>query len=382
MKNTKKIKVLHICSRMDCGGAESRLMDLWRFVDKSEMEFHFLVYSREKQYYEDEILELGGKIIYAENPGKVGFFRSMKSIVRAIKENGPYTVVHAHTATNAGTALIAARLAGIRNRLFHARDTYEPINGNLCKLMYVKLMRASIRINATQYLSVGLKAACSYFGERACKKGKVTIIPNAIDIDKYKQSLSIKTIKEVRQELSISEDALVIGHVGSFRTEKNHSYIIRLFNILLQLNKNSKLVLVGGGQNRTIYEQMAKDMGMSDNIIFLGIRSDIPRILSAFDIILFPSIREGIPGAVLEAQAAGIPCVLSDTIDRTVDMDIGLLQFLPLDAGDDVWIQYLKSIKNKRIFDSEVIRKAFYRKSYNLKAESELLKEIYLYGRG
>jgi glycosyltransferase involved in cell wall biosynthesis len=179
-------------------------------------------------------------------------------------------------------------------------------------------------------------AAKYTFGEKAYESGKVTLLHNAVDLDVF--HFDANGGKVVRQELGISEDALLVGHVGRFMTQKNHGFLLEIFCEIAAIKPDARLLLVGKGELEQNLREQAERLGIVDKVIFAGVRSDIPQILSAMDVLVFPSLYEGMPNTVIEAQATGLPCVIADTITREADIT-GLVQHLPLDLDAKEWAE-------------------------------------------
>lgn len=295
------------------------------------MQFDFLVHDENKGYYEDEVLELGAKIYRLPKFEFKNIFKYFNKVNDFFKNHNEYKIVHGHILSTAPIYMRAAKKYNVPIRIAHSRSgTRNNINfENAIKEIFKRMTRFYI----TNKLAVSKVAAISAFGKRAVKNDEVKIIPNAIDTDKYIFNNNIREKK--RKELDL-EGKFVVGHIGRFSQEKNHEFIIDVFLKILEHRSNSVLVLVGDGELR---EKMMKKVSMNNinnKVIFTGIRSDVPEILQAFDVLLFPSLFEGLPGVVLESQAAGLPCLISKNITNEVRLT-NLVKYIPLDKNTEYW---------------------------------------------
>lgn len=349
-------RIIHVFGKMDCGGAETRTMEIYRKINREEVQFDFLTMKNGPGYYDSEIKKLGGNIYVISSPSKVGVLKHIKEIIEILKNRGPFYAVHAHTSYHAGIVCLAAYIAGVNVRIVHSRSASNPKTKGLSRKVYFILMRILIKLFSTHMIACGEEAGYFLYGKRAMRKGKVEIIRNAIDFERYK-NLSFRNI-ELRHQLNIDEDTIAIGHVGSFSPVKNHKFLINILKGLKEKQLNFKMILVGDGKLKSEIEKKVEEQGLSDFVLFLGIRSDIPELMSMFDILLLPSFYEGLPGVIVEAQAAGTPCIISDTVTKEVDAGLGLLDFLSINNPQQ-WSELIveKKVKKEKDKDIEEIRK-------------------------
>jgi glycosyltransferase EpsF len=233
-----------------------------------------------------------------------------------------------------------------------------------------------ISVFATEMLAITKESADFLFFKKYIKNKKVKIVPNAIQLDIYK-NISNEEIIKLKKQYTITSNNVVIGHVGRFEVMKNHKFLIDLFFDYNKLNPNSILVLIGDGTLKMVMEKLVKDLGLNNNVIFLGIRSDVYLWMNIFDLVLLPSLFEGLPGVASEAQAAGTPCVLSNTITNKSDLGLGLLRYLSITGDKGDWIKainyYIKT--NKPSFS--LIENKFDEKNLSLSKGIEVLNKIY-----
>lgn len=364
-------KVLHVVGGMDAGGTETMLMNLYREIHK-EFQFDFISYYDKEGYYDNEIKELGGKVIICDSPSKVGQIKSTINLYRLIKQNS-YEVVHAHTLFNCGSVMMAARLAGVKVRITHAHTNLDNTT-NRIKKIYFKIMRSLIKIFSTNYIACSKSAGIYLFGKNLIKKSQYITLNNYIN---YEQILSTNDNTSIRQELKLNEDDILIGHIGRFTEAKNHEFLILIINEMVKMNKNIKVVLVGDGPLRESIEKKVKEMNLINNIFFLGVRSDVNIILKNLDLFIFPSKYEGLGLVVLEAQAAGVKSLASEAIQEEADLGLGLLRKLNLEDGIKKWADIALEKNQPVCINKNDIRRAFKTKGYDLNSIVSKLKEIY-----
>ena len=372
----RKVRILQVTGGMNIGGAETMLMHLYRKIDRSRIQFDFVSFTTNKCHYDDEIKALGGRIFYVAPPNvsnPVRFIADMKDI---IERYGPYHAVHAHTLFNSGLALLAARLAGVRTRICHSHNTQGDHGHIFIRKIYFILMRLLIKLNATENVACTKAAGRFLFGEKSLMKGKVDILYNAVDLAPYK-SVKIDEINDLKANLGIDEGTLVLGHVGKFGEQKNHAFLVKLAEFLVGRGLDFKLVLIGEGDLRERIEKEVMDKGLDGYVKFLGVQRNIHLYMRMFDIFVFPSLYEGLGIVLIEAQAAGTPCVISDTIPDECDMGLGLIKKVSLGDSLDSWYEaIISSLKRERI-PPEATTKTISENGYDLRATVKTLYNIY-----
>ena len=297
------IRVLHVVTYMGRGGLETMLMNYYRNINRNKIQFDFLVHRDFEADYDQEILNLGGEIYRLSrlNPFSKKYLNELDQF---FKDHPEYKIVHSHLDCMAGIPLKYAKKNGIPIRIAHAHSSNQTKDKKyLLKLTF----KRTIKKNATDLFACAQDAGIWMFGY-----DQFHVMNNAIDTKSY--VVNNQTGKEVRQELKIPEDAFVVGHVGRFAPPKNHKFIISVFAEVLKEKTNAFLLLVGDGDLRREAEALTVELGIQDNVIFAGMRSDVNRMLQAMDVFLFPSIYEGLPLSIIEAQAAGLPCLISDKV--------------------------------------------------------------------
>lgn len=368
----KKIKILHVVGGMNVGGTETMLMNLYRKLN-TNVQFDFISYYDKDAYYDDEIKRLGGQVIKIDSPNKIGMIKSIKNLCEVIKENGPYNAVHAHTLFNCGVAMIAARLSGIKVRVSHAHTNLDNTK-NIIRKIYIWCMRRTINLFSTDCIACSESAGKYLFGESITLSKKYKLLPNYVD---YKKYLNCSDTKSVRQELGIKDDDIVVGHIGRFVEAKNHKFLLEVVSEMIILNNKVKLILAGDGELRKEIESYAEELGIKENVYFLGIRKDIDKILNNLDIFIFPSIYEGLGLVMIEAQSAGIPCLVSEAIQKEADLDIGLVKQINLNDKKELWIKEAFELIENKNKNKKQILSAIKNKGYDLDNIINKLLEIY-----
>lgn len=364
-----KLKVLQVFASLDMGGAECRMMDVYRYIDKQKIQFDFVTLQEGTQYFENEIESLGGKVIKIPSPRKVGV-RNHISALRACMRSGGYNAVHAHTSYHCGIVMFAAHKEGIPVRITHAR-TNDSIQRDIKTKAYIAFGRALINRYSTNKLAISEASGRFVFGHN-----NFEIVPNSIDLDLY-ENICENEINDVRKEFNLSVEQIVIGHVGRFDRFKNQRFVIDVFLDYLKEKPQSRLVLIGDGELKEELQQYSKEHKIDSKIIFTGVRSDIPLWMNLFDVLLFPSVIEGLGGVVLEAQAAGTPAVISDNVPDSVDVGLNLIKRLSLDADKSSWINEINDSLVMAKPKQDLIRNCFDESGYSLASSAKRYVEIY-----
>ncbi|MCJ8007992.1 glycosyltransferase family 1 protein [Lederbergia wuyishanensis] len=368
-------RILHVFATLNCGGAETRIMDIYKQIDRNKIQFDFVAFTDGPYYYEKEIKELGGRIFIVRNPRK-SLIGHVLDLYKIMKKEGPFQAVHAHTSYHGGIVMIAARFAGIRFRICHARTTSSISTSSPIRKLILSLGRKLISTNATSFLAVSKSAGIFLFGKKNVANNRVKIVPNSINIEKY-MCINELDSEKLRSHLGIPKTSIVIGHVGRFEKMKNHNFIIDIFKEIINTGIEAKLVLVGEGSLvHDIKEKVARQ-NIEDHVIFTGLRNDVPNIMKMLDILVMPSLYEGLPGTVLEAQAAGTPCVLSENITKEVDMGLGLVTFLNLSLSSKEWGKSILDFSSHKKLKKQEIYLAFQQKRFTLEYTVNSFKNVY-----
>lgn len=374
MANHEVARVLHIVSGMNRGGAETLIMNLYRNINRNKLQFDFVSYVNDKCHYDDEILSYGGRIYHCSSPGHIGMIRFIQRLTSIIRNNGPYWAIHSHTDIHGGLISIAARLAGVKRRISHAHTTGLHTENLLRRLISTNL-KASMLINSTVLCACSLNAAQFMFGKKAIKKNRVNYLINGID---YKQFENLDDDRKLlKKNMGFTEDKILLGHVGRFDIPKNQKFLISIAEYLIKKNKNICLALVGDGPTRKELENLVIKKELSNNIKFLGVRTNIPEIMKSFDVFVFPSLFEGFGNVLIEAQATGTPCVISDAVPTNSDLGIGLITRLSLNQVESDWGDAIIRASHKNRPNKNLILDAINDGGYSIASTVNNLNDIY-----
>jgi glycosyltransferase involved in cell wall biosynthesis len=327
-------KILHVVGRMDRGGVETWLMHTLRKIDRREFEFHFLVQTTQESAYDAEIGALGGKIHCAGNPkNPVGFALRFNDVVR---RHGPFRAVHSHVYFYSGFVLKLASEQGIPIRIAHSHTARRRQSGQITRLVYEKLMRHWLRRYATHRIGASRQAGEALFGL------PFTLISYGIDFARFNASNVQSDGDELKRRYRIAAVRKVIGHIGRFVPEKNHTFLVHTFHELVKSGTDAHLLLVGAGPLLPEIQQLITSLGLSDRCCFAGSQSDVVPFLRAMDLVLLPSQWEGLGIVGLEAQAAGVPLLASTGVPTDADVIPELVEHIPLDGGAEFWAAQIR----------------------------------------
>ncbi|OMD74813.1 glycosyl transferase family 1 [Paenibacillus odorifer] len=361
--NNFPIRILHVFGIMNCGGAETFIMNVYRNIDREKVQFDFIVHSQDEGYYDDEIKSLGGvKYVVPKFKGTnlIDYKKSWKFFFDTHSE---YRIIHSHIRSTASIFLKIAKRQGLKT-IIHSHSTSSGSGFSA----YVKdLLQLPLRDIADYRFACSTEA-----GKWLFRKRDFNIVKNGINSEEY--IYNMKSREYVREKLGL-DGKFVIGHIGRFNEPKNHFFIVDIFKTIHEMDPKSALLLVGEGDLRLEVENRINELNLQSNVIFTGIRSDIPELLHAMDVFLFPSLYEGLGIVVIEAQAAGLPCVVSDTVPEEVAIT-DLVDFFSLRKSEKEWSeQIMKYIGyGKRLDTSEKIKKS----GYEINEQVTFLEKFYL----
>lgn len=366
---TKPIRVLNLFTIMNRGGAETMVMNYYRSIDRSKVQFDFMVHREEKGAYDDEIEELGGKIYRMPSVRPWSSSNYRKTVRDFYHEHPEYNIIHSHMSELGYYDFVEAKKEGVKNRISHAHNRPYGIDiKSPMRWYYKKRMRPYV----THMMICGEEAGIWLFGKE--NKDKFIMLNNAIDSSKYIFDESKRL--RVRKSLGIDPQQLVIGHVGRFDVQKNHSFIIDIFNAVLKRNPQAVLTLIGDDSvslGQKIHEK-ADILGISSQVKFLGVRNDVNELMQAMDVFLFPSLFEGLSVASIEAQASGLPVIISDQIPLECKKT-DLVEVVSLKSPVEKWADTLISaseIPRQNMFES--IKKS----GFDINENAKNLQNFYL----
>lgn len=357
----KIVRVLQIVNYMDRGGLETMLMNYYRHIDRKRIQFDFLVHREKEAQYDQEIKRLGGRIYRMPrlNPISPSYHRREMKFFREHK----YQIVHCHMDCMSAFPLLHAKKAGVPVRIAHSHSTNQ--NKDL-KYPVKMLCKQLIPMSATHLFACGIEAGKFMYGNNEFR-----IMRNAIEVENFLFDPSVR--EKVRSELGLKNE-VVLGHVANFSRAKNHLYLLDIFYEYHKYNLQSKLLLVGDGSERKNIENKIEILGLHDDVILTGVRSDVNRLLQAMDVFVFPSLYEGLPVTMVEAQASGLPCVISNAVPEETDIT-ELVTRVSLEDPLTQWVEKIKEAsKIKRVNQREAIQKS----GFDIEENVKWLENFYL----
>lgn len=368
METNEPIKIFQLIGSYKGGGVEAVVMNFYRNIDRNKIQFTFVCDEDSTDIPYEEIEKLGGKIIIV--PPYSEPFKYHSALKKALKEDD-YKIIHSHISTMSVFSLFAAKCAGVPVRIAHSHSTTNKKEKK--KNLMKQVLRPFSKVFATDYMCCSELAGRWLFGNKEYDKGNVYLLNNAIDLDKFKYNESLR--KKKRKELGIKDDTLVIGHIGRFVAQKNHDFLIDIFNEIHKKNNNSILLLAGQGPLMEDIKNKVKDLNLEDSVKFLGQRNDANELYQAFDVFLLPSLYEGLPVVGVEAQAAGLLCYLSDDMTKETKV-LDITKFMSLNNTPEEWANnILDDVKKYKRIDTS---KEMTAKNFNIKEEAKKLEEYYL----
>jgi glycosyltransferase involved in cell wall biosynthesis len=368
------IRVLQIVGRMDRGGIENFIMNNYRNIDRDKVQFDFLCHYGREAAFNDEIRSMGGRIY--EMPAIRDethvyywkLFEYIRALNKFFEEHKEYRIIHGEMTNTAAIYMPIAKKHGVTTRIAHSHNSHGKVG--LLGII-TNILKKPVYKYATDLFACSKAAAKYLYPESYINAGKVMIIPNAVDANKFRYNPEKRN--QMRVEFGV-KDKLVIGCVGRFRTEKNQQYLLGVLQKALEIEPNAVLLFAGDGPQEESVKQKAAEMGIADKCVFLGMRSDIQNVMQAIDVLAMPSLFEGLPVTGIEAQASGLYVVASTGVPDEMNV-IDLVDFIPLEDGETRWAQKLISrAKTERIDTYDKIKSA----GYDIHATAQWLQEFYL----
>lgn len=356
-------RVLHVVTYMGRGGLETMIMNYYRNIDRSKVQFDFLVHRDFKADYEDEIVSLGGRIyrIPKLNPFSPNYYKALNKF---FKEHKEYKIVHVHQDCMSSIVLKVAKKNNVPIRIAHSHNANQDKN---LKYLIKKHYMKSIPTYATQLFACGKEAGDWMFGG-----AKYEVLNNAIDTRKFKYNLELSNQLKENYDL---KDKLIVGHVGRYFHQKNHDFLIDLFNELYKLNPNARLILVGSGPLEESIKEKVHELNLDDSVIFMGSRNNIHELMQMMDVFVFPSHYEGLPVTLVEAQSSGLPIIKSKNVPDQCIMTNNV-HSLSLDESANAWANKILDVYNtfNRKDTTQDIKDA----GFDIQVNALRLQEFYL----
>ena len=335
------IRIVHNIASLHLGGSQAFVMNMYRNIDRSKVQFDFVVTSETKEGFYDEITNLGGKIFSCPRYKGTNHIQYNKWWDDFFNEHPEYKVIHGHVRSTASIYLKIAK----RHGLVTIAHSHSTSNGNGISAIVKRIMQLPIRKQADYLFACSDKAGKWLYGEKAITQQNYYMIPNGVDLKRFE--FDVNKRNQMRMTLGIKKDMMILGHIGRLSTPKNHKFLLNVFNKYHKINSNSKLLLVGDGELFDCIKEHIDKLNISDAVIMTGSKQNTEDYYQVMDIFVFPSLWEGLPVSVVEAQANGLQCLISDVITHDVDLT-DLIQYLPLD--EELWLgAIVEAHKKKRM---------------------------------
>lgn len=347
---TKCVRVLQMIGSLNMGGSQSMIMNIYRNTDRDKIQFDFIVDTPQEDFYANEIKELGGRIYVMPKFKGTNLLELKRAWNHFFKAHTEYKIIHSHVRSYAVIYINIAKKYGLKT-IIHSHSTS---NGEGVQSLIKSVLQYPLRYSADYLAACSAEAGEWLYGKRACRKPNYMLIPNGICVDDFLPSDKIK--KRYSDEFG-TDGKFVVGHIGRFHEAKNHMFLLDVFKKVHDRNNNAILILVGDGDLRIQIENKINNLGLNNSVILTGSRNDVAGILQIMDVFAFPSLWEGLPVTLVEAQAAGLPCVISNNITHDVDLS-DLICRLPID-NEDLWCDKLLKKREKKIVTESIISAGF-----------------------
>lgn len=358
------VRVLHAVPDMNSGGIENYIMNMYRLIDRDKVQYDFLVHHAERGFFDDEIESLGGTIYRLPVLDSYNVPRYLRDL-KLLFDDGSYEIVHGHAASLAYLYLGAAERSGVKNRIAHSHGAsfLKTPKGYAKRLLFMGAKKhANIR------LACSTEAGKYLFGDSPFQ-----VALNAIDPKRF--AFDERCRAGARSELGIACDSFVVGHIGRFNLQKNHSFLLDIFKQLKQLRPDSVLLLVGKGELKEAVKKKVRTLELEESVLFVDVTQQPEKYYCAMDCLVMPSLFEGLPLTGIEAQCAGLPCFFSTSITREVSIG-ALANFIDLSEGDEGWAREVLSSCVDEIDRSGCWRLAG-KAGYDVRANAEKMQRFY-----
>lgn len=364
----QQIRILHVIGRMNRAGAETMIMNLYRKIDRNKIQFDFVVHTEEKCDFDDEILSLGGKIYRVPRFKGSNILLYKRAWNNFFKEHKEYKIIHGHIGSSAAIYLKIAKKYGLYT-IAHSHNTEmgEGIKG----LMY-KVFSYPTRYIADYFFACSDLAGLYRYGKKVVDGKNYSILKNTINSEEFIYNESIRI--EKRKELGIKNE-LVIGNVARFNVQKNHKYLIEIFRLINEKDSNTILLLVGDGEEKQFILEKINEYNLNNKVIFTGVRDDVNDIMQAMDVFVFPSLYEGLGVVLIEAQASGLPCIISKNIPNEACIS-DLVEKVDITTSD--LQRWCNIILNKKKYKRRDMKDVLYQSGYDVNLEIDRLQKFYI----
>lgn len=367
------IRILHITEMLSAAGIESFIMNMYRNIDRTKVQFDFLVLRNQEEFYDDEIKSLGGHKYYVHSNKRNTLLRVLDESkqIETFLKNHPYNIVHIHYTTPLRAPyLLAAKKAGVPIRIYHAHSAAVSGKSKL-KLLIYDYYRNKISDWGTDFFACSKAAAEWIYPKKLITNNKVKILYNGIDTIRFKYNPEKR--KVIRDELNLEESFTII-HTGRFIDQKNQTFLVKVFAQIKTRYQDSKLLLLGAGETVNDVKKLVKELDLINDVIFLGVKSNVEDYLSAADCYVMPSLYEGLPVAAIEAQCSGLPCIFSTNITSEVKI-ANNVKFMSLNESETNWSNEICKFRDCIREDGST---AVNEHGYNVKDVSDKLEYFYI----
>jgi len=357
------IRILQMIGSLNVGGSQTMIMNIYRNIDRTKMQFDFVLDHPKETYFAEEAKALGAKIYTMPGFNGANAAEVKRDWNNFFYMHPEYKVLHSHVRSYASLYLPVAKKHGVKT-IIHSHSTS---NGTGAAAMAKNALQYPLKKQADILMACSTEAGRWLYGEKAMKSDKYVFLPNAVDLERF--SFKEESRSQLRKKLGL-EGRFVVGHVGRFMADKNHVFLIEAFAKLKASRPDASLLLVGDGELQRQVAMKAVELGVAEDVILTGNRNDVPELLCAMDVFAFPSIREGLPVTLIEAQATGLPCLVSENI--TTDVAISpLVKRLPIDSAER-WAKEMFNAGGRQNVSEYIIRAGF-----DVKDSARKLSELY-----
>lgn len=361
-------RVLNLITSLDRGGAETMIMNYYRHIDRSKVQFDFLVNRKNVGAYEQEIQSLGGRIYRMGPMYPLQFNEYKRSFRNFLHQHPEYRIIHSHLEERSYFPLRIAKEERIPVRISHAHNAYQGFNA---KTLFRDYFRFRLPPYPTHRFACSEEAGIWLYGKAAMDSNQVSIIHNAIDGSQY--TYSPRKRNEMRAQLGLS-NSFVLGNIGRMAPQKNQAFLLDIFATVHSMHPHSKLIIMGTGELEEQLHSHAEKLHIANDVIFAGSVPNVPDYLQTLDVFLLPSLFEGLPVSLIEAQASGLPALAADTITRSSDIS-GHVEFLPLKAGAQHWAREALKFKDQPRIDAVGMLREH---QYDINTQAAQLQQFYL----
>lgn len=361
------MRILHMIGKLEMGGSQTMVMALYHAIDRNKIQFDFITDCGAQGIFEDEIRQLGGRIFQLPKFNGRNYSQVRSAWDAFFSDHPEYRVLHSHVRSYASIYLPVAKAHGVKT-IIHSHNTS---NGHGLAAAGKTILQYPLRFQADYYFACSELAGRWLFGKRVLKSDRYYMVRNAVDLKRFAYRPLVRG--KIRQELGIGENTLLIGHVGRMNPQKNHAFLIDCFRGIVDRRKDAKLMLLGDGELREEITEQIRCLGLKDKVMMLGVKENPEDYFSAMDCLLLPSLHEGLPVVIVEAQANGLPCFVSDTVTKEVQLS-ELVRYLPISQGEDPWVRAVLECGQNREDVTEKIKAS----GFSVEESAKWLCDFYL----